>query len=186
VAGTTWNKFLHVSPLFIVLHTQHILNAMTSQNPIILDTPDNPPHQEWVVKEWIGVGKKYPILGEVPAFIEAARSQVLAVPPACLSYIPSKRMSITDLLKANLPTQSSTLTMHTAAGAFSKEELNEELTCLKTRSIPPKDWLEMLEKDFGQAWFNGAQSIEDKWFKNSRLPLCVLSYWKEMRIVIKK
>jgi hypothetical protein len=44
---------------------------MTSQNPIILDTPDNPPHQEWVAKEWIGVGKKYPILGEVPAFIES-------------------------------------------------------------------------------------------------------------------
>ena len=52
--------------------------------------------------------------------------------------------------------------------------------------IPPKEWLEELDKDFGQAWFNGAQSIEDKWFKNSQLPLWTLSYWKEMRIVIEK
>jgi hypothetical protein len=57
--------------------------------------------------------------------------------------------------------------MHTTAGAFSKEEPNEELTCLKTRSIPPNDWLEMLEKDLGQAWFNGSRSIKDKQFKNS-------------------
>ena len=60
------------------------------------------------------------------------------------------------------------------------------MTCLKTRPIPPKEWLEELDKDFGQAWFNGAQSIEDKWFKNSQLPLWTLSYWKEMRIVIEK
>ena len=170
-------NFQWQAPLKINFHPfhlcllSHILNTMTSQNSIILNTPDNPPHPEWVEREWIGKGKKYPISSEVPAFIEAAHSQVLAVPPACLSYIPSKRISITDLLKANLPTQSSTLIMHTAVGAFSKEEPNEKLTCLKTHSIPPKDWLEMLEKNFGQAWFNSAWSIKDKRFKNSQLPL---------------
>jgi hypothetical protein len=76
--------------------------------------------------------------------------------------------------------------MHSAAGAFSKEEPNEDMTCLKTRPIPPKAWLEQLDKDFGQAWLNGAQSIEDKRYKNSRLQLCALTYWKEMRIVIEK
>ena len=140
---------------------------MSIQNSMDIDTPDDPPHQEWVEREWIGIGKKYPVSGEVPAFIEAARSKVLAVPPVYSSYMPSREISITDLLKATLPAQSSALIMHTAVGAFSKEELNEDMTCLKLRPIPPKDWLEGLEKDFGQAWFNGARSIEDKRFKDS-------------------
>jgi hypothetical protein len=146
---------------------------MTTQNPINLDTPDNPPHQEWVEREWIGTRRKFPISSEVPAFIEAA-------------YIPSQKMSITDLLKAELPVQSSALIMHTAAGAFSKEEPNKDVTCLKTHPIPPKEWLEMLDKDFGQAWFNSAWSIKDERYKRSRVLLCVLSFWREMRIVIEK
>jgi len=156
------------------------------QIPINVDAPDDPPLQEWVEREWIGVGKKYPISGEVPTFVREARSKTLAMPPECLAYIPSQKMSITDLLKATLPVQSSALIMHSAAGAFSQEEPNEDLTCLKTRPIPPKDWLEELEKDFGQAWYDGARSLQDKRYKNSRLPLYVLSYWKEMRIVIEK
>ena len=57
-------------------------------------------------------------------------------------------MSVTDLLKAELPVQSSALIMHTAAGAFSKEEPNEDMACLETHLIPPKAWLEQLEKNF--------------------------------------
>ena len=122
---------------------------MATQNIINLDTPDDHPLQEWVKNEWIGTGKTYPISGEVPAFIEAARSRALAVPSVLSSYIPSQKMSITDLLKAELPVQSSELIMHSAARAFSKEEPNKDLTCLKTRPIPPKDWLKKLDKDFG-------------------------------------
>jgi hypothetical protein len=140
---------------------------MTIQNPILVDIPDDPLHQEWNEREWIGTGKKYPVSGEVPAFIEAARSTVLAIPLIYSSYIPSQKMSITDLLKAKLPIQSSALIMHSAAGAFSKEEPNEDMACLKTRPIPPKAWLEQLDKDFRQAWFNGARSIEDKRYKGS-------------------
>jgi hypothetical protein len=140
---------------------------MTTKNPINLDIPDDHPLQEWVESKWIGTGKKYPISGKVPAFIEAAHSRALAVPSALSSYIPSQKMSITDLLKAELPVKSSALVMHTAAGAFSKEELNEDLNCLKIHPIPPKDWLEKLDKEFGQAWFNGAQSIKGERYKFS-------------------
>ena len=182
----TWDKFSLFSDLIIVTFTQYLLNRMSTQNPILVDSPDDPLHQEWNEREWIGVGKKYPVSGEVPAFIKAARSKVLAVPPIYSSYIPSPRMSITDLLKAKLPVQSSALIMHSAAGAFSKEEPNEDMTCLKTRPIPPKDWLEQLDKEFGQGWFNGARSIKDKRYKSSLVQLCALTYWKEMRIVIEK
>ena len=54
-------------------------------------------------KKWIGVGKKNPLSGEVPSFIEEARSKVLAIPPIYSPHIPSPKMSITDLLKAKLP-----------------------------------------------------------------------------------
>ena len=84
-----------------------------------------------------------------------------------LVYIPSPKMSITDLLKAKLPVQSLALIMHSAAGAFSKEEPNEDMASLKSCPIPLKAWLEQLEKDFGQSWFNGTRSIEDKRYKNS-------------------
>jgi hypothetical protein len=158
---------------------------MTTQYPILIDTPD-PLYQEWNKRKWIGVGKKYPVSGEVPAFIEAARSKVLAVPSIYSLYIPNQKMSITDLLKAKLPVQSSALIMHSVTGAFSKEEANDDMACLKTRPIPPKAWLEQLDKDFRQAWFDGNRSIEDKRYKNSRLQLFALTYWKEMRIVIEK
>ena len=89
-------------------------------------------------------------------FIEAACSRVLAIPPVYSACIPSQQTSISDLLKTKLPVRSSALIMHATAGAFSKEEPNEDLTCLKNRPIPPKDWLKKIEKDFGQVWFDGA------------------------------
>ena len=160
----------------------------TTQNSDIIELSDDESdlYQEWDETKWIGVGKRYPVSGEVPAFIEAACSKVLALPPIYSSYIPDPKMSITDLLKTKLPAQSLALIVHSAAGAFSKEEPNDDITCLKTRPIPPKAWLEQLEKGFGQAWFNGSRSIEDKRYKNSRLPLFALTYWKEMKVVIEK
>ena len=76
----TWDKFSLFSDLIIVTLTQYLLNRMSTQNPILVDSPDDPLHQEWNEREWISVGKKYPVSGEVPAFIKAARSKVLAVP----------------------------------------------------------------------------------------------------------
>ena len=161
----------------------------TLQNPIHIEISDDESdrNQEWDEKQWIGVGKNYPVSGEVPTFIEAARAKVLALPPPIYSsYIPNLKVSIIDLLKTKLPVQSSALITYSAAGAFSKGEPNEDMACLKMRPIPQKAWLEQLEKDFGQAWFNGTRSIEDKRYKNSRLPLFALTYWKEMRIVVEK
>lgn len=99
----------------------------TTQNPIHIEISDDD-YQEWDEKKWIGIGKKYPVSGEVPAFIEAARSKVLALPPVYSSYIPNPKLSITDLLKTKLPVQSLALIMHSAAGAFSNEEPNEDRT----------------------------------------------------------
>ena len=55
----------------------------TLQNPIHIEISDDESdlNQEWDEKQWIGVGKNYPVSGEVPTFIEAARVKVLALPP---------------------------------------------------------------------------------------------------------
>ena len=53
---------------------------MTTQNPININILDDPPVHEWVEREWIGTGKKYPVSGEVPVFIKAAHSRALAMP----------------------------------------------------------------------------------------------------------
>ena len=64
----------------------------TLQNPIHIEISDDESdlNQEWDEKLWIGVGKMYPVSGEVPTFIEAARAKVLALPPPIYSsYIPN-------------------------------------------------------------------------------------------------
>ena len=127
----------------------------TLKNPIHIEISDDESdlNQEWDEKLWIGVGKTYPVSGEVTTFIEAARTKVLALPPPIYSsYIPNLKVSIIDLLKTKLPVQSSALIMYSAAGAFSKGEPNEDMACLKMRPIPQKAWLEQLtgwvESDF--------------------------------------
>ena len=65
----------------------------TTQNSDTIEISDDESdlYQEWDETKWIGVGKRYPVSGEVPAFIEAARSKVLALPPIYSSYIPDHK-----------------------------------------------------------------------------------------------
>ena len=57
-----------------------------------------------------------------------------------------------------------------------------------SRPIPPKHFLERLENEIGQAWFDGAKSVVDTRFNNSsdRLPLWVITFWKRMAEVVEK
>src|SRR6266436_1718910 len=43
----TGNKFSSFSHSFIVSYAQYLLNTMTTQNPINLDTPDDHPPLDW-------------------------------------------------------------------------------------------------------------------------------------------
>ena len=87
----------------------------TLQKPIHIEISDDESdlNQEWDEKLWIGVGKMYPVSGEVPTFIEAAHAKVLALPPPIYSlYIPNLKVSIINLLKTKLPVQSLALIMY--------------------------------------------------------------------------
>jgi len=139
----------------------------------------------WDERAWIRAGKTYPS-SDTPAFILTERSKVLQIPSAYISNIPDKRLSIIDLLKCPLLPQASVLISQKGSSSYSDEIPNENLACLLMQPIPPKSWLQALEAAFGQAWFDGRRSIVDSRFKHSRLPLWVLSYWKEMSRVLEQ
>jgi hypothetical protein len=140
---------------------------------------------QWCHETWINAGKTYPA-SDVPLSVQKARADVISIPAKYAHLIPSKRLSITDFLKGNFPSQASALISQTGSSSFSQDMPNEDLTHLATRPIPSKVWINALEKAIGQAWFDGKQSIMDVRYKNSRLPLYVLSYWREMSDVLEK
>ena len=148
------------------------------------DSDDEPP-KVWQENEWIGMRKKYPSKA-TPGDILQAREELLRVPIPYSTYIPDRRMSINDFLAKSLPPLSSVLVSTQAENAYSCLLPNTDLTCLATRPIPPVEWLAKLDMALGQARFNGQQSIVDHRYKDSRLPLWVLQFWKDMVEAMKK
>ena len=142
---------------------------------------------EWKDTDWIMQNKKYPAV-DTPPPVLAARRQVLAIPPDQASLLPAPHIPVSQLLGLDLPSQPARLTFEKAPKTFSQELPTDTLVGITwSRPIPPPPFLKDLESAFGQAWFNGAQSIVDSRYKQSRLPLHALTYWSEMsRTLMKK
>jgi hypothetical protein len=155
---------------------------MDKTNTIEIDDDSTLP---WDPTVWIKAGKKYPA-SNTPSHVLLARSAILEIPTHMLSMLPDKTLSVVDLLKYTLPVKSTTLVSSQVSDAFTPLEPNEDPKILATRPIPPDDYLAKLESVFGQAWFDGAQSITDTRYKDSRLPLWTLTFWKEISMVIRK
>jgi hypothetical protein len=70
---------------------------------------------------------------------------------------------------------------------FSESPPQTNLSLLATRPIPNDDFLDQLESIKGQAWLNGAQAIIDHRYNDGAdlLPLCALTYWRDMSKVVK-
>lgn len=139
----------------------------------------------WDPHTWIQKGKIYPS-SDTPLFIQEAHSRALAIPAECATLLPDKTLSINELMDMDLPSRPEALVSHKAEKSFSKELPNTSSAHLATLSIPPKHYIQNLEKAFGQAWFDGSQSIVDFRNKLSWLPLWTITYWKEMSLVLEK
>ncbi|KAI0664773.1 hypothetical protein C8Q70DRAFT_904467 [Cubamyces menziesii] len=141
---------------------------------------------EWKDTDWIMQNKKYPAV-DTPPPVLAARRQVLAIPPDQASLLPAPHIPVSQLLRLDLPSQPARLTFEKASKAFSQELPTDTLVGITwSRPIPPPPFLKDLESAFGQAWFDGAQSIVDSRYKQSRLPLHALTYWSEMSMTLMK
>ncbi|KAJ3007533.1 hypothetical protein NUW54_g3516 [Trametes sanguinea] len=143
---------------------------------------------QWHEDDWIKQEKTYPAR-DVPPVILAARRRILAVPPGHgLLLLPAPELSVTALLQTDLPSQPPRLVFEQASTAFSHDLPTEDLSTesFRLRPIPPLPYLKQLEAAFGQAWFDGAKSVTDFRYKQSRLPLWVLTYWREMSRTLEK
>jgi hypothetical protein len=134
-------------------------------------------------EEWLRCGKTYQ---DVPMNVFWARKKLLTIPESAPN-IPSFEMSIMDFISLQLPRQSSEFITSKVSQWFSCDPPHHDVTCLTSRTIPPACFVQKLEDAFGQAWFDGATSISDQRFNGGqdRLPLWVLTYWKEMGKVVK-
>lgn len=71
-----------------------------------------------------------------------------------------------------------------AASFFDNLPPNEDpCDTLKTRPIPAATLVDKLKEAFGQALLDGAKSIRDRRYQQSRLPLWTVGYWLEMHRV---
>lgn len=129
----------------------------------------------FVPKDWIGQGLQFPkiILGHV----QREYQKLLNTPAYYQQWIPQPGQMVSDLLTMDLPLQSLAIVTHETKSFFSVDVPNEDLACLKTQTVPRKEFVKSLHRIFGQAWFNGSKCIMDQRFKNSQLPFWVLSFW---------
>ncbi|THH14689.1 hypothetical protein EUX98_g9579 [Antrodiella citrinella] len=145
----------------------------------------------FIPEDWIGQQKPFPSPeSTVPNYIHDARKNVLAIPLAlaeCL--LPPDNLPVSELLKLPLPPSSSALLFTDITEWFSKDPPflappTDLCRILKGRPVPPLGFLETLKAGFGQAWFDGSQSIVDPRFNGStsleRLPLWVLQFWLDI------
>ncbi|KAJ7727802.1 hypothetical protein DFH07DRAFT_970018 [Mycena maculata] len=138
---------------------------------------DDPPFDPGI---YIGQGKTFP-KGEVHPEIHAALTNVLELPMAYASLIPGPNLPVTEFLKLMLPQKSSGLVFSKPEEWFSKDAPTVTLDSLLTRPIPSQEFLDILTKHAGQAWFDGRTSIRDPRHNDGsdRFPLWTLTLWKE-------
>ncbi|KAJ6618077.1 hypothetical protein B0H10DRAFT_2379381 [Mycena sp. CBHHK59/15] len=145
----------------------------------------DPPLRPFDPALWIGKNKKFPAEDAHPE-VHAAFAEVLKMPESHASLVPGPNLPITAFLELALPQKSSAMVFSTPESWFSKDAPTAEVDCLRSRSIPPRQFLDDLTKKAGQAWLDGRTSIVDHRYNDGhdRLPFWSLTLWKEwLRVV---
>lgn len=123
-----------------------------------IDDLDDPP--AFNKHEWLRKDKIYSP-SALPYFVVEACTKALAVPQQVKKYFPSHDISVLDLLKKNLPLQSSAPNIIKPEAWFSMEAPNGNLDIQLTQKIPSDQLITELGKIAGQKWSDGAQSLVD-------------------------
>jgi len=136
---------------------------------------------------WIGNGKKFPKISEIPAEVSTACNNILSVPQHVKEYLPNPQLSVVQFIHQTLPPQSSAIDTTKHSRWFSKVPPSHDVASLMTRPIPPQNVLNGLNEAFGQQWFDGAQSICDPRFNNGteHLPLWTLTLWMDLARIVR-
>jgi hypothetical protein len=134
--------------------------------------------------EWISQGRTYPADNSPFPELVAFHAAALAIPHHARDFLPTPSLSIKQFLSLKLPITAATLVHRSAKQCFGCELPTEDVSCLRTRRIPSKDFVNNANKAFGQALLDGAQSFADPHYKGSPLPLWVVTFWIEMHKVL--
>ena len=127
----------------------------------ILNLANVPP---FIDKDWIGTGKQYP-KSNTPHEVRWAREDRLKIPELHLKHLPAPNLPVVQFIEHELPPQSAEIITTKAQSWFHRDMPTSDIKVLLKRPIPPATFLRDLEKEFGQAWFDGA--IVDHRFNNS-------------------
>ncbi|KAJ7039794.1 hypothetical protein C8F04DRAFT_949367, partial [Mycena alexandri] len=151
-----------------------------------IDLSEDPP--PFHAEQFIGLHKKFPVedVGNMEYRVaHAALLQVLAV-PTDIRYLPHDDLPIRDFVSMTLPPQSYTPVLSKPRTWYSSDMPTTDVACLASRPIPHKDFLCKLEKEAGQALFDGCKSILDPRYNEGqdRFPLRAITYWKRMEEVV--
>ncbi|KAJ6556704.1 hypothetical protein B0H10DRAFT_2201541 [Mycena sp. CBHHK59/15] len=158
--------------------------ARPQMPPEVFEIHD-PPLRPFDPALWIGKNKKFPAEDAHPE-VHAAFAEFLKMPESHASLVPGPNLPITAFLELALPQKSSAMVFSTPESWFSKDAPTAEVDCLRSRSIPPRQFLDDLTKKAGQAWLDGRTSIVDHRYNDGhdRLPFWSLTLWKEwLRVV---
>ncbi|KAF8590377.1 hypothetical protein K439DRAFT_1612016 [Ramaria rubella] len=149
------------------------------------DTIDLTKVPEWHPEEWPCQGLVYPALREEPLVIQHTHSALLAIPMHYQALLPSPQLTVNQLFQFKLPSLTGDIMSFNAMSSFSSHAPTSSLTWLMDRSILPISFIEKVDQELGQKWFDGALSLLDEHMKgNEHLPLWIITWWKEMTKII--
>jgi len=136
--------------------------------------------EDRIFKKSDWMGKTYPA-SDVPEELAAFRKSALEIPTVFRdALLPNPELTVDAFVALALPTTQETLISYGAKSCFNNGKPTEHISCLKTRKLPSREFMEDAELHVGQALLNGAQSIKDPAYKGEGLPLCAIQYWREM------
>jgi hypothetical protein len=129
-------------------------------------------------EDWLG--KIYPA-SDVPQELREFRDLALEIPT---TFLPDSSLNVDAFVELPLPTAQATLISFGVKLCFSKQKPTENVSCLKTRKLPSREFVNEAERHIGQALLDGAQSTTDPAYKGGSLPLWEIQYWREMHAAV--
>ncbi len=135
----------------------------------------------WNQHEWISCGRQY---HDVPRYVVLELNRMLLIPESIHRSIPSATLSISEFLKLRLPkhTQKISSPLELSFSDDEPDKIDEIEEDLANIVIPSFDTVICMEREIGQAWFDGKQSIkDDRHGIPRRYPFWMCSYFSRMQ-----
>lgn len=132
---------------------------------------------------WIGLGIVF-WPDELPPEVIRAFEAATQLPHSGEELLPSASIPVTEFVKFSIPAQSQELaSCHAATWFSSKQPTSDALDHLVNHPAPRDELLETLDRELGQAWLDGRQSIEDRRYPDipCLLPLWAIAFWRKLR-----